>query len=170
MRAAIGCAMHRTVDTIGPGALRPKRPPGAIAIEWAIAIEAAPIILDREDHDRHADLGAETREGHANALIGIGEQPAVEPAAIALERDIAPAVAVQTPINLDRLAGAEIRHRWIIRRRPCQQRGTRGDKGLIGPRAMSDRERDPDDEDSNDRFHDPILSLFRHHRQVTKRI
>ena len=132
----------------------------AFAEERAVAIVAAPIIVERKVDDREAEIIAIVIERHAPAIINGGKQIGVEPAAIIEKLDVAPIIAIQTAIDFDCLAAMEIDDRRVVRRRAGQNRRGFIDIGLIGLRGACRRQRQQSRAGREGKSHPPQASFF----------
>jgi hypothetical protein len=90
-----------------------------VVIPRASPVIAAPIRTDRKRDDRQTNRRAIGQKRHIAALIRIVEVTRIDPAALILQRNVAPRIATHAPHHRNRCAARQLRDNGVILRRSC---------------------------------------------------
>ncbi len=113
---------------------RRAMPVTLIVVPGTVTVIVAPVRTDGEGDDRQADHRPVVQHGHRIALIGIAEQPAIDPSACARQADVAPRIARDTAVDRHRHTGPGLSNDRVVGRRACPHIGRGVDDCLPGLR------------------------------------
>jgi hypothetical protein len=92
---------------------RPMRPLLTLLEERTIVVVATPVRVERESHDRNAESRGVCIQGHVATLVLVCDVRRIEPAAVAIEADVAPAIIIEATHDLNRCVRVELRYRGV---------------------------------------------------------
>ena len=92
---------------------RPMRPLLTLLEEGTIVVVATPVRVERESHYWNAQSRGVCIQGYVATLVLVCDVGRIEPAAVAIEADVAPAIIIEATHDLNRCVRVELRYRGV---------------------------------------------------------